>query len=179
MPDASDKPLILDCQVHAYDRDHPARPWIGSLPGPPQVTGDDMVVAMSSVGVGGAILVSPWSMYRFDASYALEVHARHPGRFGLVKPFDPEATDVADQVGGGQARTVSSGAEAEPDGPGQEVGQGEEPGDEPQPDDVAVVWCRPVVVVLVVVLVGIVRYPISNASTTVGVSMVTWGTTEW
>jgi predicted TIM-barrel fold metal-dependent hydrolase len=98
MPDKPDKMLTLDCQVHAYERDHPARPWIGTLQGPPQVTGDDMVVAMSSVGVDGAILVSPWSMYRFDASYALEVHARHPGRFGLVKPFDPEAPDVADQI---------------------------------------------------------------------------------
>ena len=53
---------------------------------------------MDEVGVDGALLVSPYSMYRYDASYALEVHARHPGRFGLVKPFDPGAADVAEQI---------------------------------------------------------------------------------
>ena len=53
---------------------------------------------MDEVGVDGAILVSPYSMYRYDASYALEVGAAHPGRFGLVKPFDPNADDVAEQV---------------------------------------------------------------------------------
>src|ERR1051325_4538406 len=47
-----------------------------------------MVAAMDAAGVDGAILVSPFSMYRFDASYALEVYAAHPGRFRLVKPVD-------------------------------------------------------------------------------------------
>ena len=85
--------LTIDSQVHAYERDHPGRPWAGTLAGPPEVTGDDMVAAMDAVGVDGALLVSPYSMYRFDASYAVEVHARHPDRFGLVKPVDP--TDPA------------------------------------------------------------------------------------
>ena len=57
-----------------------------------------MVLAMDAVGVDGALLVSPWSMYRYDASYALEVHQRHPARFGLIKPFDPRDDDVAEQV---------------------------------------------------------------------------------
>ena len=83
----------IDSQVHAYERDHPGRPWAGTLAGPPEVTGDDMVAAMDAAGVDGALLVSPYSMYRFDASYALEVHAAHPERFGLVKPVDP--TDPA------------------------------------------------------------------------------------
>ena len=94
MPDTP----IIDAQVHAYERDRPERPWIGFLHGPSEVTGDDMVAAMDDVGVDGALLVSPYSMYRYDASYALEVHARHPGRFGLIKPFDPSAPDVAEQV---------------------------------------------------------------------------------
>lgn len=85
--------LTIDSQVHAYERNHPGRPWAGTLAGPPEVTGDDMVAAMDAVGVDGALLVSPYSMYRFDASYAVEVHARHPDRFGLVKPVDP--TDPA------------------------------------------------------------------------------------
>ena len=91
--------LTIDSQVHAYERNHPGRPWAGELAGPPEVTGDDMVAAMDAVGVDGAILVSPYSMYRFDASYALEVHAAHPGRFGLVKPVDPTDPAVADTIG--------------------------------------------------------------------------------
>jgi predicted TIM-barrel fold metal-dependent hydrolase len=68
------------------------------LQGPDEVTGDDMVEAMNSVGVDGALLVSPYSMYRYDASYALEVHARHPSRFGLIKPFDPHSEAIADEI---------------------------------------------------------------------------------
>ena len=90
----------IDCQVHAYERDRPERPWAGTLVGPAEVTGDDMVAAMDAVGVEGALLVSPYTMYRYDASYALEVHARHPGRFGLIKPFDPSAPAVGDEVAG-------------------------------------------------------------------------------
>jgi predicted TIM-barrel fold metal-dependent hydrolase len=89
---------IIDVQVHAYERNHPGRPWAGFLHGPAQVTGDEMVAAMDAVGVDGAILVSPFSLYRFDASYALEVYARHPSRFGLVKPVDPADPGVADIV---------------------------------------------------------------------------------
>ena len=88
----------IDSQVHSYERDRPERPWIGSLHGPPEVTGDDMVAAMDAVGVDGALLVSPWSMYRFDASYALEVYASHPARFGLIKPFDPRVEGVTDEI---------------------------------------------------------------------------------
>jgi len=35
------------------------------------MTGDGMVAAMDAVGVDGALLVSPFSMYRYDASYAV------------------------------------------------------------------------------------------------------------
>jgi len=91
-------PPVIDAQVHAYERNHPARPWAGHLAGPAEVTGDDMVAAMDEVGVDGALLISPWSLYRFDASYALEVHARHAGRFGLIKPFDPASPSVAEEI---------------------------------------------------------------------------------
>ena len=89
---------IIDSQVHSYERDRPERPWIGFLQGPDEVTGDDMVAAMDAVGVDGALLISPFSMYRYDASYALEVYAKHPGRFGLIKPFDPQSETVADEI---------------------------------------------------------------------------------
>src|SRR5436189_1507099 len=90
--------LTIDAQVHAYERNHPGRPWAAVLHGPPEVTGDQMVAAMDAVGVDGAILVSPFSLYGYDASYALEVHARHPGRFALVKPVDASNPAVDDIV---------------------------------------------------------------------------------
>ena len=88
----------IDSQVHAYERNRPERPWSGTLVGPDEVTGDDMVAAMDAVGVDGALLISPFSMYRYDASYALEVYARHPDRFGLIKPFDPQSESVSDEI---------------------------------------------------------------------------------
>jgi len=89
---------VIDSQVHAYDRNHPGRPWAGTLAGPAHVTGDEMVAAMDAVGVDGALLVSPFSMYRFDASYALEVYAKHPGRFGLIKPVDPNDPKIGEVI---------------------------------------------------------------------------------
>ena len=88
----------IDSQVHAYERNRPERPWSGFLEGPDEVTGDDMVAAMDSVGIDGALLVSPFSMYGYDASYALEVYAKHPGSFGLIKPFDPQSEETADEM---------------------------------------------------------------------------------
>jgi predicted TIM-barrel fold metal-dependent hydrolase len=90
--------VTIDAQVHAYERDHPGRPWAGVLAGPPEVTGDDMVAAMDAVGVDGAVLVSPFTMYGYDASYALAVRQLHPGRFGLVKPVDPTDPAVAETI---------------------------------------------------------------------------------
>lgn len=88
----------IDSQVHAYERDRPERPWRNFLPGPAEVTGDDMVAAMDAVGVDGALLVSPFTLYRYDASYVLEVYAKHPGRFGLIKPFDPRSEAVTEEI---------------------------------------------------------------------------------
>ena len=88
----------IDSQVHAYERNRPERPWVGFLRGPDEVTGDDMVAAMDAVGVDGALLVSPFSLYRYDASYVLEVYGKHPGKFGLIKPFDPRSESVSDEI---------------------------------------------------------------------------------
>jgi len=88
----------IDAQVHAYERDHPGRPWAAVLHGPAEVTGDDMVKAMEAVGVDGALLISPFTMYRYDASYSIEVRAKHPGRFALIKPVDPSDPAVTDTI---------------------------------------------------------------------------------
>ncbi len=37
--------LMIDAQVHAYERDHPGRSWAAVLTGPDEVTGDDMIAA--------------------------------------------------------------------------------------------------------------------------------------
>ena len=90
--------LTIDAQVHAYERNHPGRPWHAVLTGPPEVTGDQMVAEMNSVGVDGAILVSAFTMYRYDASYAVAVQKRHPDRFAVVKPVDPANPAVAEII---------------------------------------------------------------------------------
>ena len=115
----------IDSQVHAYERNRPERPWNGFLEGPDEVTGDDMVAAMDAVGVNGALLISPFRLYGYDASYALEVYAKHPGRFGLIKPFDSQSEAVADQIaewagtpGVVGARVMLADQEFEPDDPG-------------------------------------------------------------
>ncbi len=89
---------IIDCQVHAYERNRPERPWVDFLVGPDEVTGDDMVAAMDEVGVDGALLVSSWGLYGFDGSYALEVYAKHADRFGIIKPIDPHSDTVGEDV---------------------------------------------------------------------------------
>jgi len=90
--------MLIDAQVHAYERNHPGRPWAEALHGPPQVTGDEMVAAMDSVGVDGALLVSVFTMYRYDASYALQVRNAHPTRFAVIKPVDPSDPAVAETI---------------------------------------------------------------------------------
>ena len=73
----------------------------------------------------GALLVSPYSLYRFDPSYIKEVYAKHSGRFGLIKPFDPESASVAEEVaewaktpGVVGARIMLSAGEYQADHPG-------------------------------------------------------------
>ena len=89
---------LIDAQVHAYESDSPQRPWKGSLPGPPSVTGDELVRAMLAVGVTRALLVSPWTLYGSDTSYVVEVADKHPDRFALVAPIDPYEDGAAAEI---------------------------------------------------------------------------------
>ena len=90
--------VIIDSQVHSYEANTPKRPWHSVPNWPDHVTGDEMVVAMDRDGVDGAIFISAFSMYRYDASYAVEVQRAHPGRFALVKPLDPDDPAVTDVI---------------------------------------------------------------------------------
>ncbi|HVZ06491.1 amidohydrolase family protein [Rhodopila sp.] len=95
---------VIDVQVHTYERSHPGRPWVGAKAhGPDSADGQEMVAAMREAGVDAAILVSAYSLYRFDPSYAMEVYRRYPDRFRVVKPVnvtDPAMDElVADWAG--------------------------------------------------------------------------------
>jgi L-fuconolactonase len=79
---------VIDVQVHAYEHNHPGRPWAGVLHGPQSASGEEMVAAMDAVGVDAAIIVSTFNLYRFDPSYALACYERWPERFRVVKPID-------------------------------------------------------------------------------------------
>ena len=89
---------IIDSQVHVYAANTPERPWHSVPNWPDHVTGDEMAAAMDAVGVDGAIFISSFSMYQYDASYAVEVQQTYPDRFGLVKPVDPTDPTVADVI---------------------------------------------------------------------------------
>src|SRR6476659_11087733 len=84
---------VIDVQVHPFDRNHPGRPWASPSHGLDSATGEEMVAAMTSVGVDGAIMVSSFSAYEYDPSYALEVYNKYPDKFRVVTPVD--ATDPA------------------------------------------------------------------------------------
>jgi predicted TIM-barrel fold metal-dependent hydrolase len=120
---------IIDSQVHVYAANTPDRPWHSVPNWPDHVTGDEMVAAMDAVGVDGAIFVSAFSMYRYDASYAVEVRNAHPGRFALVKPVDPSDPAVADIIADwkktegtvGIRIRLTHGPERDPNDPGLDL----------------------------------------------------------
>jgi L-fuconolactonase len=78
---------VIDVQVHAYERNHPGRPWAGHLHGPASATGEEMLA--DAVGVDAAIIVSTFNLYRYDPSFALEVYAKYPERFRVVSRSIP------------------------------------------------------------------------------------------
>ena len=53
---------------------------------------------MDKVGVDGAIFISAFGLYQYDASYAVEVQRAHPDRFAIVKPVNPDDPAVADVI---------------------------------------------------------------------------------
>ena len=89
---------VIDVQVHPFDRNHPGRPWASPSHGLDSATGEEMVAAMNSVGVDGAIMVSSFSAYEYDPSYALEVYNTYPDKFRVVTPVDATNPAIDDVV---------------------------------------------------------------------------------
>jgi predicted TIM-barrel fold metal-dependent hydrolase len=90
---------VIDSQVHAYERNHPGRPWAGQLlHGPRSANGEEMVAAMDAVGVDAAVIVSIFDLYRYDPSFVLDVYRTWPDRFRVVTPIDVTDPAIDDVV---------------------------------------------------------------------------------
>jgi len=89
---------VIDSQVHVYEADRPERPWVHKISGPAEATGDNQIAQMDALGIDGAIIVSTFTTYRYDGSYAQEVYARHPKRFALVKPVDIASPGLVEDI---------------------------------------------------------------------------------
>src|SRR6266550_2109055 len=72
---------VIDVQVHPFDRNRPGRPW-----------------ASPSHGLDSAIMVSSFSAYEYDPSYALEVYNTYPDKFRVVTPVDATNSAIDDVV---------------------------------------------------------------------------------
>ncbi len=53
---------------------------------------------MDKLGIDGAIFIAAFSIYGYDASYAVEVQRKRPGRFAIVKPVDPDDPAVLETI---------------------------------------------------------------------------------
>src|SRR5216683_7309104 len=76
---------IVDAQVHLWKANTPDRPWPpNTVPQLPQPFGyDQLLPMMDEAGVERVVIVPPsWEGDRID--YALEAHAKHPTRFGIM-----------------------------------------------------------------------------------------------
>lgn len=89
---------IIDAQIHPYEANTAKRPWQSTPKWPPSATADENIAAMDKLGIDGTILISAFSVYRYDASYAVEAYEAHPDRFALVKPLDIDDPAVADVI---------------------------------------------------------------------------------
>jgi len=90
--------MIIDSQIHAYEANTSKRPWRSVPNWPPSATGEEQLAAQDKLGIDGAIFISAFSIYGYDASYAVEVQRKHPRRFALVKPVDPDDPAVLETI---------------------------------------------------------------------------------
>jgi L-fuconolactonase len=60
--------MIIDSQIHAYEANTPKRPWRTVPNWAPSATGEEQVAAMDKLGIDGAIFISAFAIYGYDAS---------------------------------------------------------------------------------------------------------------
>jgi hypothetical protein len=65
-----------------------------------------MIAAMDKVGVDGAIFISAFSMYRYDASYAVEVNGPIPNGSSSSRCLGQRIQPLDDQVSFAQQSTI-------------------------------------------------------------------------
>jgi len=90
--------MIIDSQIHAYEANTPKRPWRSVPNWPPSNTGEEQVAAMDRLGIDGAIFISAFSLYGYDASYAVEVQRKHPGRIAIIKMVNADDPAVGETI---------------------------------------------------------------------------------
>src|SRR3982074_3216754 len=97
---------IIDSQVHVYEANTPKRPWHSVPNWPDHVTGDEMVAAMNKVASSAPTLLWWCDMYRYDASYGVQVQRPPPGQLAIVKlqrvvvdPIGLKGTDCIETPG--------------------------------------------------------------------------------
>ena len=104
--------LTIDAQVHAYERNHPGRPWVGVLPARRRSPATRWWRPWTRSGSTARSWSRRSRMYRYDASYALEVHAAasrpvRPGQAG--RPERPRRGRDDRRLGGHRrARSASA-----------------------------------------------------------------------
>jgi predicted TIM-barrel fold metal-dependent hydrolase len=116
---------IIDSQVHAFDDPDADVPWLTPSNRFLKVDGAGMVAAMDAVGVAGAVMISPFGVYRYDTRFIVRLGQAHPDRFALAIPVDPHDPKVGEVIaewarvkGAVAVRIIAHGAPAggaEPD----------------------------------------------------------------
>ena len=89
---------IIDSQIHAYEANTPKRPWHTVPDWPAHAPATRTSRRWTSSASTARSSSRPFRCTRYDASYAVEVQKKHPGRFALVKPVNPEDPAVADVI---------------------------------------------------------------------------------
>ena len=95
---------VVDIHPHIISADDKAYPrvplfgvqseWSKERPTPIE----DMIAAMDAAGVDAAILVSVYTMYEYDESYAVQAYNQYPKRFRLIKPVNPTDPNVEQTI---------------------------------------------------------------------------------
>lgn len=101
---------MIDAQVHIWERESALHPWdpaygraehereMRARHSEHPFTADDLIAAMDTNGVAGALVVTP-SLYGLDNRYTVESTTRHSGRLAGIGRIDPSLPDIDEIMG--------------------------------------------------------------------------------